>query len=144
MYVCVCASLFQSCTDRPMVTMVTSRRDIDNWETLFCQSVFHVLTDIENSIHLTHQDTFTCFLSPFSFPASLSSPLFLFPPHTHTHTHTHTMLDSIKGVRDYGMPDTRHTSLKGNLYIKFKIQFPESGFLPTEEERDVSTHTHTV
>lgn len=33
------------------------------------------------------------------------------------------------------MPSERHTTNKGNLYIKFTVQFPQSGFLPSEEER---------
>ena len=32
------------------------------------------------------------------------------------------------------MPGTRHAELKGNLYIEFDVEFPESGFL---EEKDL-------
>ena len=39
------------------------------------------------------------------------------------------------------MPSARHTSLKGNLYINFKVHFPESGFLPSEEDRKVCSLT---
>ena len=63
-----------------------------------------------------------------------------------------SVADSQKGVREWGMPSARHTSLKGNLYINFKVHFPESGFLPSEENRKVcsvtvrvyNTHTHTI
>jgi DnaJ family protein A protein 2 len=44
--------------------------------------------------------------------------------------------ESMKGVRDWGMPAFRHTDIKGNLYIKFSVLFPESGFLPSEEDRE--------
>ncbi|CAI7999211.1 DnaJ homolog subfamily A member 2 [Geodia barretti] len=43
--------------------------------------------------------------------------------------------DTMKGVREWGMPSERHTTNKGNLYIKFTVQFPQSGFLPSDEER---------
>ena len=39
-----------------------------------------------------------------------------------------SLADSMKGVRDWGMPQFRHTDIKGNLYIKFEVVFPESGF----------------
>ena len=32
------------------------------------------------------------------------------------------------------MPGSRHAELKGNLYIEFDVEFPESGFL---EEKDL-------
>ena len=58
-----------------------------------------------------------------------------------------SVADSQKGVREWGMPSARHTSLKGNLYINFKVHFPESGFLPSEEDRKVCSLTaelHTL
>lgn len=42
------------------------------------------------------------------------------------------------------MPSERHTTNKGNLYIKFKIQFPDSGFLPSEDERKVLYLSHST
>ena len=47
---------------------------------------------------------------------------------------------SMKGVREYGMPQFRHPELKGNLYIKFEILFPASGFLA--DEADMQVHVH--
>ena len=44
---------------------------------------------------------------------------------------------SVKGLREWGMPQFRNTDIKGNLYISFNIEFPESGFLP-EEDMEVS------
>ena len=57
--------------------------------------------------------------------------------------------ESMKGVREWGLPQHRHTDIKGNLYIKFTVEFPESGFLPSEEDREVSglplhVHVHVV
>ena len=37
--------------------------------------------------------------------------------------------DCIRGIREEGMPVYRHPETKGNLYIKFEIEFPENGFL---------------
>lgn len=35
----------------------------------------------------------------------------------------------IRGIREEGMPVYRQPETKGNLYIKFEIEFPENGFL---------------
>ena len=32
----------------------------------------------------------------------------------------------IREVKDYGMPLRKHPELRGNLYVEFKIEFPES------------------
>ena len=32
----------------------------------------------------------------------------------------------IRGVKDYGMPLHKHPELRGNLYVEFEIEFPES------------------
>ena len=52
--------------------------------------------------------------------------------HVHTHTHTHT--GTTKGISEEGMPGSRHSELKGNLYIIFDVEFPENGFL---DEKDL-------
>ena len=43
----------------------------------------------------------------------------------------------MKGIRGWGLPQFRHQDIKGNLYIRFTITFPDSGFLATEEDREV-------
>ena len=35
-------------------------------------------------------------------------------------------LGVIRGVKDYGMPLHKHPELRGNLYVEFEIEFPES------------------
>lgn len=37
--------------------------------------------------------------------------------------------DCIRGIKEEGMPIYRHPEMRGNLYIKFEIEFPESGDL---------------
>lgn len=41
--------------------------------------------------------------------------------------------DSTRGIRGEGMPAYRRPHIKGNLYIKFEIEFPENGFLPHDK-----------
>ena len=38
--------------------------------------------------------------------------------------------DSTRAIRGEGMPTFRRPEIKGHLYIKFEIQFPENSFLP--------------
>ena len=45
----------------------------------------------------------------------------------------HHCADSTRGIRDEGMPAYRRPDVKGNLYIKFEIEFPENGFLPHDK-----------
>ena len=45
--------------------------------------------------------------------------------------------DCIRGIREEGMPVYRHSDTRGNLYIKFEIEFPENGSL-TEKSIVVS------
>lgn len=37
--------------------------------------------------------------------------------------------DCVRGIKEEGMPVYRHTEVKGNLYITFEVEFPESGSL---------------
>ena len=37
--------------------------------------------------------------------------------------------DCVRGIREEGMPIHRHPDMRGNLYITFEIEFPESGSL---------------
>ena len=37
--------------------------------------------------------------------------------------------DCVRGIREEGMPIHRHPDVRGNLYITFEIEFPESGSL---------------
>ena len=45
--------------------------------------------------------------------------------------------DCVRGIKEEGMPVHRHPETRGNLYIKFEIEFPESGSL-TEKSIVVS------
>ncbi|EDO36691.1 predicted protein [Nematostella vectensis] len=45
----------------------------------------------------------------------------------------------IRGIVGEGMPAYRHPFDKGNLYIKFDIEFPPNGFLPEEKLKQLET-----
>ena len=49
---------------------------------------------------------------------------------------THTP-GSVRGIRDEGMPRFRHPDLKGNLYIRFDVEFPENNYL---DEKGLKVH----
>ena len=109
--------------------MVTSRRKTDaSCCPVACHSFWRLVLQ-----HLQHTHTHTHTHTPPSFPHSLP-PLFPPPPFDSPHP---VPPGSIKGVRELGMSQFRHTDIKGNLYIKFEIVFPDSGFLPEEEDRKV-------
>ena len=42
------------------------------------------------------------------------------------------IIGSIRGLVDEGMPNQKRPSLKGNLYFKFDVEFPEDNFIDEE------------
>ena len=59
---------------------------------------------------------------------------------------THT-LGCVRGLSNEGMPMFRHNEIRGNLYIRFDIDFPGDQFLPEDNlkvsssVRDTSIHS---
>ena len=51
--------------------------------------------------------------------------------------------DCVQGIREEGLPVYRHPETKGNLYIKFEIEFPENGSL-TEQSIVVSEYYRNI
>ena len=39
----------------------------------------------------------------------------------------------VKGIADEGMPQFRHSDVKGNLYVQFDVEFPGDNFLQEED-----------
>lgn len=44
-----------------------------------------------------------------------------------------SLLGTVRGIRDEGMPQVRHSNLRGNLYIQFDVEFPDNAFLEEED-----------
>ena len=42
---------------------------------------------------------------------------------------SHPIPDAIRGITGEGMPMFRHNDLRGNLYIKFDVEFPKNSYL---------------
>lgn len=42
--------------------------------------------------------------------------------------------DCIRGVRGQGMPIPRHPDMRGNLFVRFEVEFPEDHFLKKEKD----------
>ena len=38
------------------------------------------------------------------------------------------ILGCVRGIQGEGMPQFRHPDIKGNLYVKFNVKFPEDNF----------------
>lgn len=47
--------------------------------------------------------------------------------------------DSVKGIVNEGMPTHKQPFIKGNLFIKFSVEFPESFSLTDEQIRSISS-----
>lgn len=46
---------------------------------------------------------------------------------------------SIRGIVGEGMPNAKHTNIKGNLYIKFDVEFPPCNFAPEKVLKKIET-----
>jgi len=43
----------------------------------------------------------------------------------------------VRCLKDEGMPSHKHRDLKGNLYIKFNVEFPKEGFLGKDDKKKI-------
>ena len=53
--------------------------------------------------------------------------------------HIFMVLGCVRGLSNEGMPMFRHNEIRGNLYIRIDVEFPEDQFL-SEDNLQVSSH----